>query len=204
MTRAIEKTLYQFDELADRAKETARQWWRDLEAQDWDSECVIADAVECARILGIEIDGTPNKPRVYWSGFWSQGDGASFTGRYAYVKGAAKAIREHAPQDTELHKIADALQEAQRRNFYRLEARSTCDGFRYLHSGTMSVDVEDSNDSYRDIGNAEDDVRDALRSFADWIYRQLEKEYEYTMSDENVDESIRINEYEFDETGAIA
>ena len=47
-------------------------------------------------------------------------------------------------------------------------------------------------------------MRDALRSFADWIYRQLEKEYEFNMSDENVDESIRINEYEFDETGAIA
>ena len=203
MTRTITKTLYQFDELADHAKEIARQWWRDLEAQYWDSECVIADAVECARILGIEIDGTPNKPRVYWSGFWSQGDGASFTGRYAYVKGAAKAIREHAPQDTELHKIADALQEAQRRNFYRLEAVATQSG-RYVHSHTMSVDVEDSNDSYRDIGNAEDDVRDALRSFADWIYRQLEKEYEFNMSDENVDESIRINEYEFDETGAIA
>ena len=203
MTRTIEKTLYQFDELTDRAKKTARQWWRDLEAQDWDSECVIADAVECARILGIEIDGTPNKPRVYWSGFWSQGDGASFSGRYAYVKGAAKVIREHAPQDTELHKIADALQDAQRRNFYRLEAVATQSG-RYAHSHTMSVDVEDSNDSYRDIGDAEDDVRDALRSFADWIYRQLEKEYEFNMSDENVDESIRINEYEFDETGAIA
>ena len=43
-----------------------------------------------------------------------------------------------------------------------------------------------------------------LRSFADWIYRQLKEEYEYRMSDENVDESIRINEYEFDENGRIA
>ena len=201
MTRTIEKTLYQFDELTDRAKKTARQWWRDNE--EFDPEYTISDAVQCARILGIEIDGTPNKPRVYWSGFWSQGDGASFTGRYAYVKGAAKAIREHAPQDTELHKIADALQEAQRRNFYRLEAVATQSG-RYVHSHTMSVDVEDSNDSYRDIGNAEDDVCDALRSFADWIYRQLEREYEFQMSDEHVDDNIRINEYEFDETGAIA
>ncbi len=203
MTRTITKTLYQFDELTDRAKETARQWWRDLEAQDFDTECTISDAVECARILGIEIDGTPNKPRVYWSGFWSQGDGASFTGRYAYVKGAAKAIREHAPQDTELHKIADALQDAQRRHFYRLVAVVT-QSRSYVHSHTMGVDVEDSNDSYRDIGDDEDNVRDALHSFADWIYRQLEREYEFNMSDENVDESIRINEYEFDETGKVA
>ena len=50
----------------------------------------------------------------------------------------------------------------------------------------------------------EEDTRDLLRSFADWIYRQLKEEYEYRMSDENVDESIRINEYEFDENGRIA
>lgn len=202
MARTIEKTLYQFDELSDRAKETARQWWRNLESEEFDSECVISDAVECARILGIEIDGTPNKPVVHWSGFWSQGDGASFSGRYAYVKGAAKAIREHAPQDIELHNIADALQAVQRRNFYGLEATTTHTG-RYQHSGSMRVDVIGRD--YRDVSeDDEDTLREALRSFADWIYRQLEKEYEYRMSDENVDESISINEYEFDESGVIA
>ena len=101
-----------------------------------------------------------------------------------------------------MHKIADALQEAQRRNFYRLEAVVTQSG-RYAHSHTMRIDVEDSNQPYRDIGDAEDNVRDTLRSFADWIYGRLESEYEYRMSDENADESIRINEYEFDESGAL-
>jgi hypothetical protein len=37
-----------------------------------------------------------------------------------------------------------------------------------------------------------------------WIYRQLEREYEWLMSDEQVDESIRINEYEFTEEGKLA
>ena len=66
----------------------------------------------------------------------------------------------------------------------------------------MSVDVYlKGDDAPRDV---EEDTRDILREFADWIYRHLESEYEYRMSDENVDESIRINEYEFDENGRIA
>ena len=50
----------------------------------------------------------------------------------------------------------------------------------------------------------EDDIRQALRNFADWIYDQLEKEYEYRMADEQVDDAILANEYEFTEAGAIA
>ena len=51
---------------------------------------------------------------------------------------------------------------------------------------------------------AEEAVRDELRAFADWIYRQLEQDHDYLMSDEAVDESIRANEYEFDESGRLA
>lgn len=43
----------------------------------------------------------------------------------------------------------------------------------------------------------EANARDAMR----WIYRQLEAEYEYQNADEQVDESIRANEYEFDVDG---
>ncbi len=40
-----------------------------------------------------------------------------------------------------------------------------------------------------------------LRDFAHWIYRQLEQEWDYQNTDEQVDESIQANEYEFDEDG---
>ena len=36
-----------------------------------------------------------------------------------------------------------------------------------------------------------------LRAFADWIYLQLQNEYEYQNSDEQVAETIEANEYEF-------
>lgn len=211
--QVIEKTLFTFDELSDEAKEKAREWWREIEAQDWNgAECVFEDACAVAPILGIEFDtrpvklmggGTRHDPIVYYSGFWSQGDGACFEGSYGYAKGASKAIREYAPQDKTLHAIADGLQRVQKDHFYKLVARMTHSGH-YYNSGCMTVAVEDDRDSYRDIGESEELIKCLVRNFADWIYSRLRDEYEYTMTDENVDEAIRINEYEFDESGRIS
>ena len=212
MARTVETTIYKFDELSDMAKECAREWWRNATSADFDASATIEDAERVAEIIGIEFatrqirlmgGGTRGESVIYWSGFRSQGDGACFEGVYRYAKGAAKSIRAYAPTDTRLHAIADALQETQRKAFYRLEASMSHRGY-YYHSGCMSVSVEDKEDSYRDVSRFEDDITDAMRDFADWIYHQLEAEYEYAMSDENVDENIRINEYEFTENGDIA
>lgn len=138
-------------------------------------ESVYDDAREIGQIIGVEIGD------IYFSGFSSQGDGACFTGSYSYAKGAAKRIREYAPLDKELHGLADRLQTIQARHFYQLTASISRGHLsnHYSHSGTMSVDVEDARDSWRDIGDADDDIRDVLREFADWIYARLESDYEY-------------------------
>ncbi len=48
-----------------------------------------------------------------------------------------------------------------------------------------------------------DDIQDICREFMQDIYFMLNREYDYLNSDESVDESISINEYEFTETGSI-
>jgi hypothetical protein len=212
MTRIIEKTLYHFDELpSEEAKEAARDWYRGLinvdeiaDSDDWQ---------EVAGILGIEFatesvrlygGGTRNQPRIYWSGFNSQGDGASFEGSYSYAKGAPAKIREYAPEDGELHRIADELQRVQHRHFYQLTAeisRGPGSNF-YSHSGTMLVEVQHPAD--RDLHDAVDAIGDLMRDFADWIYRQLEAQWEYLRSEESVDEMLRANEYEFDADGSLS
>ena len=55
-------------------------------------------------------------PCIWFSGFWSQGDGASWEGDYAYRKSATADLRAYAPQDRTLHRIADALRAVQRHN----------------------------------------------------------------------------------------
>lgn len=188
-------TVYNFDELDESAKDNARQWYRagTLDYEWWDF--VYDDAKACAKIIGIDIDN------IYFSGFSSQGDGACFTGEYIYAKGAAKAIRDYAPMDKELHRIADELQKIQSRNFYALYAEVKHFG-RHHHSGSMAVQVVNSKASR---GGANDDahytIKELMRDFADWVYMSLEREYDYLMSDEAVDESILSNEYTFDENG---
>lgn len=202
--------IYLFEELSDSSKKKAREWWRDCERTDpYYHEAVYEDAIRMGALMGIEIDtryyktvggGQGSKPNIYYSGFWSQGDGASFDGSYSYKKGAAKAIaKETNSTETKLMGIAERLQEVQKRNFYQLTARTKVSGH-YSHSSCMAVDVERSDEKEM-TSDAEDIITECLRDFADWIYNQLEKEYDYTMSDENVDERIRINEYEFYEDG---
>jgi len=211
MSHIVEKTVYSFDELSDRAKERARSWWRDgaLDYDWWD--CIYEDAATIADMLGIDLRQKPVKlmngttrhdPAIYFSGFSSQGDGACFEGSYAYKAGCARAVRRYASKDTVLHRIAADLVTLQRRYFYRLEAECRQSGH-YSHSGCMSVNV-DMAGRYDVPDDAIDGLTEVLRSFADWIYRQLEREYEWLMADEQVDESIRCNEYEFDEGGSIA
>ena len=142
------------------------------------------------------------EPTIYYSGFWSQGGGACFEGHYEYKAGAVKAVKEYAPLDKDLHRIVKALQDIQRKNFYQLTARCKHSGH-YYHSGCMSVDVERS-DGKEMTADAEETVEECLRDFADWIYRQLENEYDYRTSEEACREAIEANDYEFTEKGYLA
>ena len=186
-------TLYTFDELSDESKEKAREWAREWMSEDFDqlgADSVIDDAKEIGKLMGIDID------HVYYSGFWSQGDGAQFTGFYSYAKDSVKKVIEYAPQDTELHRIVKALFNLQKPNFYRLQASVKHSGH-YSHAFCTSIDV--SPDDITD--STSEELKEILRDYMHWIYRQLEKEYEYQMSDEQIDDTIKANEYTFEEDG---
>ena len=83
-------TVYQFPELSDAAKEKARSWYRELGPHDdwWDA--VHEDFERVCEILGIRLKTTPvrlmgggtrAKSCIWFSGFWSQGDGACYAER---------------------------------------------------------------------------------------------------------------------------
>ncbi|MCY4546721.1 MAG: antitoxin of toxin-antitoxin stability system [Defluviicoccus sp.] len=206
MPRIIETTVYTIDELPDAAKENARIWYRDQGLHDEWYDFVYEDFETICGILGITLatspvrlygGGTRDKPQVNFSGFWNQGDGANFAGRYSYARGAAKAIRTHAPKDTELHRIADELQAVQRRNFHQLHASIRQQG-RYCHEYSMAIEVERDSPTWQPMRDgAEETVIEALRDLARWLYRQLRSEYEHQTSDEAVDEIVSINEWTF-------
>ena len=193
--RTIKTNVYALNELAQDAKQKAIQNFRegnlDYEWWEWKYE----DATEIGKILGIDID------RIYFSGFWSQGDGACFEGSYYYRKGCLKDIKAYAPKDTELHDIAERLTNIARVNFYQINASIKQSGH-YYHSGCTDITVSDDRHAgWYEPANAED-LRDVLRDFMGWIYSSLEKEHDYLQSDEVIAETIEVNEYEFTADGA--
>ena len=198
----IEITVYKFSELDDRAKERAMDNWRDghLDYDWWES--VYDDADHVATILGIELTRKGKRtPAIWFNGFYHQGSGSSFEGSYAYAKGAVKAIKEYAPKDEALHRIARDLQDVQRKNFYGLRASITASN----RETSICVNVENVQHIYGDASEeAEEAITEAMNDFNHWVFERLEREYEYLMSDEAIAESIEANEARFEEDGTLA
>ena len=208
MPRVIERTVYRFHELSDKAKARARDPYRaqGLRDQWWDF--VYEDAVRVANILGISItEKSGPSPAIYFSGFSSQGDGACFQGGYTPKPGneTTEGIRSECPQDEELHRIADALAllqvSARVQHGQRIEANITTSGS-YCHSGTMNVDATYTEGDSPDPEIAEE-LQQLIRDFADWIYARLEDEYDWLNSNEHIDEALLDGDNEFEESGAL-
>lgn len=210
MPALITTTVYRLDELDQGAKDKARAWYREGGFDhDW-YDAVYEDFQRIAEILGIRVrtrtvrlvgGRTRQDPCIWFTGFSSQGDGAAWEGSWSYRKSAAADLRAYAPQDKILHGIAERLQAAQRQNFYQLRAEVTHRGT-YCHAYSMAIEVcRDSPVAQEIAGDAESTVTEALRGLANWLYRQLEQEYDHLTSDESVDEMLLINGYTFTEEG---
>ena len=210
MPRIVETVVYGIQELPEAAKESARAWyretcldhaWYDFVFEDFETVCRILGVTLRTSPVGLMGGGTRDKAHIFFRGFWSQGDGASFEGAFSHARGGARAIRAHAPKDTELHRIADDLREVQRRNFYQLTGHIRQRG-NYCHEYCMAIEVERDSPTWQSMtDDAEDTVIEALRDLARWLYRQLEREYEYLTSDAAVDEAIAVNGWTFTAEG---
>lgn len=210
MPQVIATTVYHLNELPAGAKDRARAWYREGGFDhDW-YDAVYEDFKRIAEIIGIRLNTrtvrlvggrTREDPCIWFSGFWSQGDGACWTGSYSYRKSAAADLRAYAPKDQSLQSIAARLQAAQRQNFYQLRAKVTHRG-NYYHTYSMDIEVtRDGPFSQEIAGDAEVTIVNALRDLAKWLYRQLEQEYDYLTSDEALDEMLIANSYTFTEEG---
>ena len=164
-----------------------RSWW----------DHVYDDAKTIGGLMGIEID------KIYFSGFSYQGDGACFEGAYSYKKGSVKAVKDYAPQDNELHLIVSKLYEIQRPMFYGLVAHVKQSGH-YNHEHCTQIDIYNESEigDYYIDASVHDELSDILKDFMRWIYKQLDSEYWYLMSDEAITEDVMANEWEFYENGS--
>lgn len=166
-------TLYQFDELTYAAKEKARDWWRECGIDDDWHECVDEDAAN----VGIKITG------------FDCGRGNSITGDFdtMAVAVANKIIAGHG-KDCDTFKTATA--------FIAERMKLVADAPR---------NPDDHEDEFTDEAALDDAINDLETEFKRAILEDylsmLRRELEYQQSDEYIDETIRGNEYTFDENG---
>ena len=186
-----EYTLYEFKELSDTAKETARQWWKEMDSSEsWDLN---TDSLkEIGGMLGIKI-------KDIWFTLFVQGAGSSFDGTYSYVPGALKKIMEECPTNEKLHQVARDLQDIQRKNFYQLSADVVSTD---NHRWATTIEVSDNRSAFGLASDsAEEGLKEALRDFMTYCYNCLHEEAMYQTSDEYIDDALEINEYTFSENG---
>lgn len=205
-----------FDELTKSAKERARNKYREHHLDHGWWEFIYEDAIVTAKLMGITIGtfgrGKSARPDIWFSGFYSQGDGCCFGGGLSIsgMKGALARINEHAPQDEKLHRLATCAEVI----YTSFLSECVVQRLEGVSKGQVNTDmvilIQGQGHGYHTYVNLDDgtiskelenDLDQLVSEFARWIYKQLEAEYEYQTSDEVIDKALE--DYEFDSDGSL-
>jgi hypothetical protein len=216
------KTSYSFDELPKESQKAAIEKNRDwgVESDDWYTP-IIEGFEEDMEGYGIE------DVKCSFTGFYSQGDGASFTGK---ISDNVKFIFDtlgmgNVPPLSFLDKldqiklasgIKEKMLKSLREDLYIWIERTDS---RYSHENTVRVNLEHASDEDFDVkigleGKMNLNFAELLDKIevraTEWVrgksrelYRELWKYFEELQSDEYVADALRDNDYEFDINGNI-
>lgn len=180
----IEKTIVNFDELTEDQKKKVIEKLRDINVKHFWDEHILGDLTSGLKTLGFK------KPEISYSGFGSQGDGASFVGGFDIPKNkneAQKRLKDFCTHNGNKNhqEMAQSLMEHE---FSKEDIEEGVEvergSSRYSHSGT--------------IGSYNEFLKEWARSYSNLIYRELEITYFDLTSDEAIKETILANDYEFD------
>ncbi len=156
--RVIETPVYNFDDLDDKAKDKARDWYRDgaLDYDWWDSTYEDAETIGL-KIASFELDR-----------------GRHATGNL--IMSAKESI------ELILHNHGDQ-----------------CETFKTAMQYKGEIEIAEKNEENDD--ELDEIESEYTKSLLEDYSIMLQHEYEYLLSDEVCDDSIRANEYTFTEQG---
>lgn len=198
---------YEFLELDDDAKEKAIESMYDVNVNyDW-WDFVIDDIQEQLTEMGID------KPKVRFSGFWSQGDGASFTGETIDLI----TLIEYLKLQNEFKLLYTALNadmldyaayiSGNTRDVHEYSCRFEIDSFNYFNDDLWDESEDKYTEQYdlyeQEMKRLQEYLEDWRLDYSQDIYHRLEKEYEYLTSKDAIVETILANEYEFNKDGSF-
>ena len=147
---------------------------------DW-WEPVYEDFLQILDAAGVSAESND----IHFSGFWSQGDGASFTGNFYLRDVDGDKLRELLPEYHHYY-VANPLEELAKEHA-KILGKIGRNGLRYSHSNTMVIADYSSDESYCDehtdkFEGDEDRLLQIFRNLADYLYSQLRTEYEFHLA----------------------
>ncbi len=180
--------VYKFEELSDRAKEKARDWYRSMPNDFW-SEAVTEDMLGFAKALGFD-----DKAKLYWE---LNPDDAMIDGSWGAQRFDAKKCADFGgEEEKKLIATFQTLAKEQVWGHARIKmGRSVSNGY------SLDASTEDEEATAEIEEAFSSAVTEAIGDLFHYIAKTISAEYEYVNSDEQVDESIQANEYEFNEEG---
>lgn len=179
-----------------------------VDHDDW-YDCVYQDFKERMTAIGIDVDN------IYFSGFWSQGDGACFEGR---IEDWGKYLAHLGYDDPILITAAEdnwTYYWSHSGHYYHHKSVSYDEGLFSVENPHTSgyyggVDIPDDEQfrgavweaamSKYDVLALDAQIREDLEDHMKDLYRQLEQEYDYLTSDEAIIEWMEANEIEPEQT----
>jgi len=204
MRIAVKETeVFEYHELSEQAKENALDAYVE-NGLFWDwHETTIDDFKKALEALGfINID-------IQFSGFYSQGDGLSFTASFPYLlEDWRKALESiyHDEAFLDLGAELVRLQEELLRLDYDYDPddfsfQVVRDSVHYCHEKTVYADFHLQMN--KELEKIERDVTEAIWDTCIDLYHFLRKEYEEITSPSYFAELCEINQWEFTENGDI-
>ena len=174
MSTTIEVCVYSFDELSEKAKEKVLDHFREV--------CVQDDFAEYPREVLLEMLAEHGifASRVYWS---------TDRDRFAYL--------DKPSVDAEKCLSAILGVSQAQSDFSEIDVRIECENYARGCTKNVVWTSNDEDDEYRNK------IQEFLDDMLDAFLKDVEKEYENALSDENVADFVRANEYVFRENGEV-
>lgn len=195
--RTIETKIYKFEELSEEAQQKAIENSNNINVdyQDW-YDSVYENFKEETKEFQID--------KMYFSGFWSQGDGAMF--EYSNVSDELfyKAIDSLKISNWKKQLIKDnCFIYARGKQSGRYSHEKSCDHSIEIEKPFGSLYPNIENFLYESEEYITDYIIDHYETLARKLYGDLEESYNYLTSEESVKEALIGNDYEFSEDGSI-
>lgn len=188
--------LYEFDECSDELKAKILDNLRDINVDhdDWHEHIIDRFTEETKEFDVI---------RVYYSGFWSQGDGAMFEYDKVNLFDQFVAQLELSPMRKSWLKTQGYVTGYGKHRGYYYHS-GCCEHYLSLESNFTWTEAERFANWISSFEEQfQDYVKEIYENLCSELYRDLKKEYDYYTSDEAIIETIQANEYTFNEDGKI-